>query len=70
MALYLQRRMFMSLDQLKRDSRQIYVENKRFPEIWKSKLKIMQTVFIIAVVLPPRKNTQNESGVFNCYQKN
>ena len=50
MALYLQRRMFMSLDQLKRDSRQIYVENKRFPEIWKSKLKIMQTVFIIAVI--------------------
>ena len=60
----------MSLDQLKRDSRQIYVENKRFPEISKSKLKIMQTAFIIAVILPTRKNTQNESGVFNCYQKN
>ena len=39
-------------------------------EIWKLKLKTMDTVFTISFILPPKKNTQNGFGVFNCYQKN
>ena len=39
-------------------------------EICKFKLKMMDTVFTISFILPPKKYTQNRFGVFNCYRKN
>ena len=39
-------------------------------EIWKFKLKMTDTILTISFILPPKKNTQNELGLFNCYQKN
>ena len=45
-ALYLHPQKFMSIDQLKIGSRQIWAENKRSSEIWKCKLKMMGTCYI------------------------
>ena len=63
---------FMSLDQFKRASQQIYkLKIKgvvKFGNLrWKWWTLI---VFTMSVILPPRKNTQNGFGVSNCYQKN
>ena len=59
MALHLQPRIFMLLDQLKRASREIQVENKKYFEIWKFNLKMMDTHCVYHVSY---LNTQNKQS--------
>ena len=58
MALRLQPQIFMSLDQLKRASREIQVENKKYFEIWEFNLKMMDTYCIYYVSYLTTQNKQ------------